>query len=127
MTDYVAFFCNFGVEYNFDVMRTFRFLLLSACCGWSVVTFAQRYELEEVKAGRYEVTNRLDARPDSGAVRVVAPYRHAVDSMMSPVLGESEVAMRADRPESLLSNFVADVLRDGWARWPISVCVISAG
>ena len=67
MTDYVAFFCNFGVEYNFDVMRTFRFLLLSACCGWSVVTFAQRYELEEVKAGRYEVTNRLDARPDSGA------------------------------------------------------------
>ena len=70
MTDYVAFFCNFGVEYNFDVMRTFRFLLLSACCGWSVVTFAQRYELEEVKAGRYEVTNRLDARPDSGAVRV---------------------------------------------------------
>ena len=81
------------------VMRTFRFLLLSACCGWSVVTFAQRYELEEVKAGRYEVTNRLDARPDSGAVRVVAPYRHAVDSMMSPVLGESEVAMRADRPD----------------------------
>ena len=63
MTDYVAFFCNFGVEYNFDVMRTFRFLLLSACCGWSVVTFAQRYELEEVKAGRYEVTNRLDAGP----------------------------------------------------------------
>ncbi|MBD9148823.1 MAG: hypothetical protein EGP63_11855 [Bacteroides stercoris] len=42
MTDYVAFFCNFGVEYNFDVMRTFRFLLLSACCGWSVATFAQR-------------------------------------------------------------------------------------
>ena len=116
MTDYVAFFCNFGVEYNFDVMRTFRFLLLSACCGWSVVTFAQRYELEEVKAGRYEVTNRLDARPDSGAVRVVAPYRHAVDSMMSPVLGESEVAMRADRPESLLSNFVADVLREGSLR-----------
>ena len=116
MTDYVAFFCNFGVEYNFDVMRTFRFLLLSACCGWSVATFAQRYELEEVKAGRYEVTNRLDARPDSGAVRVVAPYRHAVDSMMSPVLGESEVAMRADRPESLLSNFVADVLREGSLR-----------
>jgi ribosomal protein S11 len=36
--------------------------------------------------------------------------------MMSPVLGESEVAMRADRPESLLSNFVADVLREGSLR-----------
>ena len=95
-----------------------------------MVTFAQRYELEEVKAGRYEVTNRLDARPDSGAVRVVAPYRHAVDSMMSPVLGESEVAMRADRPESLLSNLWPMCCvrgRSGWARWPISVCVISAG
>ena len=98
--------------------------------GGRWLRFAQRYELEEVKAGRYEVTNRLDARPDSGAVRVVAPYRHAVDSVMSPVLGESEVAMRADRPESLLSNFVADVLREGslrWARWPISACAISAG
>ncbi len=97
-------------------MGTFRFFLLAAFCGWATATFAQRYELRGVKAGRYEVTGLLDANPDSGAVRVAAPYRHAVDSMMSPVLGESETAMRADRPESLLSNFVADVLREASIR-----------
>lgn len=110
------FFVNLAVEYKPNMMRTFRILFLYVCCGWSAATFAQRYELGDVKAGRYEVTRRLDANPDSGALRVVAPYRHAVDSMMSPVLGESEVAMRADRPESLLSNFVADVLREGSLR-----------
>ena len=80
------------------------------------VASAQHYKLGEVKAGRYEVTSRLDARADSAALRVVAPYRRAVDSIMSPVLGESEVAMRADRPESLLSNYVADVLREASVR-----------
>lgn len=77
---------------------------------------AQRYRLGTVKAARHEVTRLLDSRPDSGALRVVAPYRKAVDSIMSPVLGESEVAMTADRPESLLSNFVADVLREASVR-----------
>lgn len=85
------------------------FLLPSGVC-------AQKYKLAEVRAGRYEVTKALDEHPDSGALRVVAPFRHAVDSMRAPVLGESEVAMRADRPESLLSNFVADVLREASVR-----------
>ena len=89
------FFVNLAVEYKPNMMRTFRILFLYVCCGWSAATFAQRYELGDVKAGRYEVTRRLDANPDSGALRV---------------------AMRADRPESLLSNFVADVLREGSLR-----------
>ncbi|MCD8319106.1 MAG: 5'-nucleotidase C-terminal domain-containing protein [Paraprevotella sp.] len=97
-------------------MRILKTLVLSACFGWPAFGFAQHYELAGVKAGRYEVTNKLDAHPDSDALRIVAPYRHAVDSIMSPVLGESEVAMSAGRPESLLSNFVADVLRESSVR-----------
>lgn len=97
-------------------MRTYRLVLLSACFAVSAAACAQRYGLAGVKAGRVEVTSRFDARPDSAALRVVEPYRKAVDSIMSPVLGESEVAMTADRPESLLSNFVADVLREASVR-----------
>ena len=91
------------------------FILAIGCTTASPV-MAQRYRLGTVKAARHEVTRLLDSRPDSGALRVVAPYRKAVDSIMSPVLGESEVAMTADRPESLLSNFVADVLREASVR-----------
>ena len=97
-------------------MRTYRLVLLSACFAVSAAACAQRYGLAGVKAGRVEVTGRFDARPDSAALRVVEPYRKAVDSIMSPVLGESEVAMSVDRPESLLSNFVADVLRESSIR-----------
>ncbi len=97
-------------------MRTFRIFFVAACLGMQAAAFAQHYEAAGVRAGRYEVTAALDAVPDSAALLTVAPYRHAVDSMMLPVLGESEVAMRADRPESLLSNFVADVLREASVR-----------
>lgn len=89
---------------------------MCVCLMLPVALSAQKYRLAGVKAGRYEVTKVLDARPDSGALRIVAPFRQAVDSMRAPVLGESEMAMRADRPESLLSNFVSDVLREASVR-----------
>ena len=37
-------------------------------------------------------------------------FKPAVDSVMAPVLGKSLVGMSAGRPESLLSNWAADVL-----------------
>lgn len=79
--------------------------------GW-----AQRFELKQAEGQRYELTRAWDERADSVALRIVAPYRQAVDSVMSPVLGECDVYMRAGRPESLLSNFVADVLLDASVR-----------
>ena len=50
-----------------------------------------------------EVTSALDAQPDSQALAIIAPYKISVDSVMSPVLGMSRVAMSAKRPESLLN------------------------
>lgn len=97
-------------------MNTLKMFILAIGCTTAFPVMAQRYRLGTVKAARHEVTRLLDSRPDSGALRVVAPYRKAVDSIMSPVLGESEVAMTASRPESLLSNFVADVLREASVR-----------
>lgn len=88
------------------------FLLL---CMVSGTVWAQK-TVRLVEAGRYEMTKKWDAAPDSAAWRIVAPYRKAVDSIMSPVLGESEVYMWVDRPESPLSNFVADVLLDASVR-----------
>ena len=88
------------------------FLLL---CMVSGTVWAQK-TVRLVEAGRYEMTKKWDTAPDSAAWRIVAPYRKAVDSIMSPVLGESEVYMWVDRPESPLSNFVADVLLDASVR-----------
>lgn len=74
---------------------------------------AQQYKVKSTKWKRIEVTSELDAKPDSQAMAIIAPYKVSVDSVMSPVLGMSRVAMNPNRPESLLSNWAADVMVEG--------------
>lgn len=74
---------------------------------------AQQYKVKFTKWKRVEVTSALDAQPDSQALAIIAPYKISVDSVMSPVLGMSRVAMSAKRPESLLSNWAADMMVEG--------------
>lgn len=64
----------------------------------------------KITTERIEVTNRLDACPDAQALAIMEKYKPAVDSIIAPVLGESLTGMSAGRPESLLSNWSADVL-----------------
>ncbi len=90
-------------------------ILLLLACQWGVR--AQRFELKSVTAQRFEITNQLDRTPDEEAEALLAPYRVAVDSMMAPVLGVSDMYMKSGRPESLLSNWVADVLREASVRY----------
>lgn len=79
------------------------FLLFTSChSGYSVVS---------VEGHRIEVTDAFDATPDSAAVAILAPYQKTVDNIMSPVIGQSAKYMDRYRPESELSNLVADILR----------------
>lgn len=70
------------------------------------------YSVASVEGGRIEVTAALDARPDSAATAMLVSYQKAVDSIMSPVIGQSARFMDRFRPESELSNLVADILRN---------------
>lgn len=74
---------------------------------------AQDYKVRSFCWERIEVTSDLDATPSAEATSIVAPYKASVDSMMAPPLGLSRVAMSPKRPESLLSNWAADVMIEG--------------
>lgn len=74
---------------------------------------AQDYKVRSFCWERIEVTSDLDAPPSAEAANIVAPYKASVDSMMAPPLGLSRVAMSPKRPESLLSNWAADVMIEG--------------
>lgn len=89
-------------------MKKTLLLFLFFNCQLSTVNWinAQRVITTE----RIEVTNVLDRNPDSEALRIVSKYKASVDSVMAPVLGESLVGMSGGRPESLLSNWAADVM-----------------
>jgi len=87
-----------------------KLLLLSSFAVVAASLYAQQYKVRSTKWKRLEVTSALDAKPDSQALSIIAPYKVSVDSVMSPVLGMSRVAMIPKRPESLLSNWAADMM-----------------
>ncbi|MBO5181232.1 MAG: 5'-nucleotidase C-terminal domain-containing protein [Paraprevotella sp.] len=92
-------------------MRKKMYMGFLWCSLFPATVCAQRYTIGEITPRRYEVTRALDAGTDTALTVWMKPYSRVVDSLMSPVLGESRVYMTARRPESLLSNWVADVLR----------------
>lgn len=78
-----------------------------------IFALAQDYKVRSFCWERVEVTSELDAKHSAEAAAIVAPYKESVDSIMAPPLGLSRVAMNVKRPESLLSNWAADVMVEG--------------
>lgn len=76
--------------------------LLSAC--------STHYHVTGVERLRILINSVYDADPDEDAVAFLARYEHRVDSMMKPVMGHLARDMKGERPESELSNLLADIL-----------------
>ncbi len=72
---------------------------------------SQNYTLSGIRAKRVEVTSVLDSCESAkDALRFIGKYKTSVDSVVGRVLGHSSMLLSAARPESLLSNWAADVL-----------------
>ena len=71
---------------------------------------AQKYKLKKMDAGRIEITSKYDERITADDHKLLAPYKASVDSIITPIVGHSAKYMVEQRPESLLSNFMADML-----------------
>lgn len=91
-----------------------RNLILGVLLGGACLFSACRptYEVTQVKGGMVAMDSTWDAKPDADAVALIAPYKAKIDSVMYRVIGEADRFMSTGRPESLLSNLVADVLRE---------------
>ena len=75
------------------------------------------YELSTITRTRLVVDHRYDASPDVDAQLFMANYKHHVDSVMGPVVGEVAHDMAVHRPESDLSNLLADIMVWGAKRY----------
>ena len=49
---------------------------------------ASHYELAGIQRTRVLVDSRYDAAPDADAAKFMEPFKHKVDSVMGPVVGE---------------------------------------
>ena len=70
----------------------------------------KHYQLTGVERTRIIIDSRYDAHPDQAAAEFLAPYKRVNDSIMGPVVGRVAHNMHPDRPESDLSNLLADIL-----------------
>lgn len=77
-------------------------LVLTAC--------SSSYSLVSVEGGRVPMTSVYDEQQDQAAWRILQPYQDKIDSLMTPVIGHSARKLEAYRPESPLSNLIADIL-----------------
>ena len=85
------------------ISGVFASLLLASCAP-------KHYQLVSVERTRIIVDSRYDQNPDQAAVKLLEPYKRVNDSIMGPVLGQVAHNMHPNRPESDLSNLLADIL-----------------
>ena len=71
---------------------------------------AAHYQIADVNRSRILVNKRFDGMTDSGTAAFMAPYTAKVDSMMKPVMGVAARDMDKRRPESEISNLLADIM-----------------
>lgn len=77
------------------------FLLASCHTAYEAVGFTR---------SRILIDSVYDTQPDASTTAFMQPYKDKVDSIMSPVVGTVAHYMAAKRPESDLSNLLADIL-----------------
>lgn len=87
------------------------FVLLVVMFGaMSDSIMAQHYALKSVAGRRIAVTRKYDLMIESDLYKLISPYKAVVDSLMNSVVGSSDRRMEVYRPESPLSNWVADAM-----------------
>lgn len=99
--------------------------------GCLIVTGCKsHYQMISYTGGRYAIDSKYDINQDQNATIIIAPYKKTVDSIMSPVIGHSDHQLTVYRPESELSNLVADILRYAASEYigkPVDIGIINMG
>ena len=100
---------------------------LAVLCVGCVSTKSNHLKLANISGTRVLVDSRYDAQPDAEATAFLKPYSAKVDSLMSPVVGQTARYMASKRPESELSNLLPDILiwlRSDLMRNPTLLCIM---
>ena len=88
---------------NHLICGVLTLLAMTACAP-------KHYQLTGVERTRIVVDNRYDQNPDEAAAKYIEPFKRVNDSIMGPVMGRVAHNMHVERPESDLSNLLADIL-----------------
>ena len=87
-----------------------KHLLCGIIATVAVASCGSHYQLTGVVRTRIIIDSRYDQNPDEAAANFMVPFKRVNDSVMGPVMGRVARNMHPERPESNLSNLLADIL-----------------
>lgn len=96
-------------------MRKYSWILpcaLGAVLSLTSCKTSKSYQITDITADRIQIGSQFDVSPSVDAIKILTPYKQGVDSVMNTVIGYSASTLDKYRPESPLSNLIADVLRN---------------
>lgn len=91
-------------------MKQIRNMAALIAMAYLAVSCGSTYKVASVERSRVLVDSRYDGAEDKVVTDFMAQYKKTVDSIMSPVVGQAAEYMAAARPESALSNLLADIM-----------------
>ncbi len=90
---------------KFLLPRLYLFLFLTILASCKPHAFVSK-----VDSGVISIDTINAIKEDTSALRVIKPYKEKMDAQMNKVLAYSEQAIIKGTPESLLNNFVSDLI-----------------
>lgn len=111
-------------------MKTLK-LLITCLILFSIYACSpQSWQVVSSHSAAIPVDKSTDADADTAYANFLAPYKQKVDAEMNVVIGQAAETMRGHAPESLLSNFSADVYRGSAAAFlnqNVDVAIVNLG
>ena len=83
-------------------IKTFLFLLLL------LLSCKSQHSIDHYESDRIQVS--ADLGVDSMIIQTIGPYKDSIEKEMAVVIGHSGMYMKKEKPESLLGNFLADLV-----------------
>ncbi len=87
---------------------------LLLCLVFALISCSRKVQIQSVRSENIEVKSddagEIQAEEVHQLNETIAPYRDSLNKRMNEVLAVASVVMEKRRPESLLGNFVADLL-----------------
>lgn len=110
-----------------EMKKIFLFLIVS------VTLFScssKKWVMTEAQTSKIAIDSTTDKIADKRMTAYIAPLKVKLDKEMNQVIGQSDVFMKAGKPESLLSNWNADVYKEAgsdYLKQPIDVGIVNMG
>jgi 2',3'-cyclic-nucleotide 2'-phosphodiesterase (5'-nucleotidase family) len=111
-------------------MRIFKFLFLFSVTMLLFSCSSSRWVVTSVQGSRIPLDISAEKTADEKMTAMIQPYKELLDAEMNEVIGYAPQAMRAHGPESLLSNFSADIYRlaaTNKLNQPVDIAIVNRG